>query len=136
MHFNIYTQLSHKHWTCALSSKLKAISAASWAVILCDNFTGQFFHNLNPDNVQNSFLKVSFSQIFYHFMYPNKFVLYFPIQKQTTVGQNYYHFSSTKKHFHSLYPLFTENTHILLALHTEMLPSSFFNITIFNPWIS
>ena len=33
------------------------------------------------------------------FLDPNKFVLYFPIQKQNIVGQNYHHFLSTKNLF-------------------------------------
>ena len=46
--FILYTPLSHKHCTYALSSQLKASKYyTSWVVLLCDNFTAQFFSILN-----------------------------------------------------------------------------------------
>lgn len=120
MHFNIYTQLSQKHWTCALSSELKAIRAThQWAVILHDN-TGQFFHNLNPDNVQNSFLKVSFSQIFYHLMSQiNLFVFSHP---ETNNCRTKLLSFFLNKNISILYTLSSLKTHIYLLYTLKCFP--------------
>ena len=107
MHFIIYTQLSHKHWTCAFSSELKVISATHCenlysVTTLLDNFSKILILTM---------YKILLSKFLFHksftiFMDPNKFFLYFPLQKQTTVGQNYYHFSLTK-----IFPFFIPSLH-------------------------
>ena len=50
------------------------------------------------------------------FLDPNKFVLYFPIPKQTIVGQNYHHFPSTKK---SLFFMPSLLQHISYLFYTQ-----------------
>ena len=58
--------------------------------------------NLNADSIQKSFLKVPFSQTFYYFLNPNRFVPFFP--QQPTIGKN--HFSLT-----TIYPVFIPSLH-------------------------
>ena len=63
------------------------------------------------------FFKIPFSQTFCHFLDPDKFVLYFFIQKQTTIGKNnYHHFSSTKISPFFIHSLFWQHISYLLYI--------------------